>query len=287
MNKKSKVAVAGVAAVALVGGTLAYWSSTTTINNPFSTNSYGGETVEEFNPKEGDGWEPGGTVDKVVSVNNTGDYSIFARVRFEETWTRKDTNEDGEVEVVTLDGYPMYSNTEDGKKNTLFFPTSAAAIPAEGGSVVYKEINTNTTDWIDGKDGYYYSTEILAGDDTDALLQSVTLLPETDMGTYVDVNWVSLDGENWEKGKLIVTENEDGSQTVTIDYDNPKRLDEEITDPNQTIYQKVETMLKSDEKGYADADYVLTIVTELCQSTEDEEGNAIPTKWPMPTTASN
>ena len=50
MNKKSKVAVAGVAAVALVGGTLAYWNQTTTINNPFSTNSYGGETVEEFNP---------------------------------------------------------------------------------------------------------------------------------------------------------------------------------------------------------------------------------------------
>ena len=77
------------------------------------------------------------------------------------------------------------------------------------------------------------------------------------------------------------------SSTVTIDYDNTKRLDQEITDTNQTIYQKVETMLKSDEKGYADADYVLTIVTELCQSTEDEEGNAIPTKWPMPTTASN
>ena len=276
MNKKSKVAVAGVAAVALIGGTLAYWSSSSTINNPFSTKSYEGETVEKFNPKEGDGWEPGGKVDKQVTVNNTGDYSIFARVRFEETWVR---GED------TLSGYPMYSNTkEDGTTlNELFFPKTSTSNPIGGESVVYKEINSASEDWIKGSDGYFYSKEIKPGESTDALLKSVTLLPGTNMGTYEDVNWVSLDGENWEKGSLTVTKNADGTQTVTIDYENPKRMDEVITDPNQDVYQKVETTLKSGEEGFANADYTLTIITQLCQSIKNGDGTVSPSDWTIST----
>lgn len=289
MNKKSKVAVAGVAAVALVGGTLAYWNQTTTINNPFSTNSYGGETIEDFNPAEGGDWDPGGKVDKKVSVHNTGDYSIFARVRFEETWTREeDTDGDGEVEVVTLDGYPMYSNTtENGTtRNELFFPESAIAAPVENGSVVYKEIDTTTDGWwTEGKDGYYYSKEIEEKATTADLLKSVTLLTGTPMGTYEDVTWVKGPKDTkWEKGSLVVAEDSEGNRTVTIDYADAEKTDVVITDPSATVYQKVETTLSADDKGYADADYVLTIITELCQSTKDEYGNVIPAKWTMPTT---
>lgn len=295
MNKKSKVAVAGVATVALVGGTLAYWGSSSTINNPFSTKSYEGETVEKFNPKEGDGWEPGGKVDKQVTVKNTGDYPIYARVRFSETWTR-----DGK-EISTK--YPMWSTTIDEESadnkwsyNQNFFPgedTGDTIKPDGDLSAVYKDLNlkeaagtedtSEDVDWIQGNDGWYYSDLIPENGKTEELLKYVRLLKGADMGTYEDVNWVSLDGENWEKGSLTVTKNADGTQTVTIDYENPKRMDEVITDPNQDVYQKVETTLKSGEEGFANADYTLTIITQLCQSIKNGDGTVSPSNWTIST----
>ena len=62
MKKNKKVLVlSGLLVLAMVAGVLAYFNKTTTINNPFSTKSYGGETVEKFNPGEGEDWEPGAT----------------------------------------------------------------------------------------------------------------------------------------------------------------------------------------------------------------------------------
>ena len=40
MNKKYKKAVAGLGALVLVGGTLAYFSQSTTVENDFQTVSY-------------------------------------------------------------------------------------------------------------------------------------------------------------------------------------------------------------------------------------------------------
>ena len=48
MNKKA-AALGGLAAVAVVGGTWAYFSQSAEITNPFSTGSYGGSIVESFN----------------------------------------------------------------------------------------------------------------------------------------------------------------------------------------------------------------------------------------------
>ena len=48
MKKTKKVkAFAGLLALTLVVGSLAYFTKTMTIDNPFSTKEYGGETVEK------------------------------------------------------------------------------------------------------------------------------------------------------------------------------------------------------------------------------------------------
>ena len=90
-NKKLK-AIAGLVAVAVIGGSLAYFNQTMTVENPFDTNKYSSELVETFNPGDGDDWQPGATVNKDIQVDNTGDYDVIVRVKFDETWTRKGGN---------------------------------------------------------------------------------------------------------------------------------------------------------------------------------------------------
>lgn len=90
MNKKYKKAVAGLGALVLVGGTLAYFSQSTTVENDFQTGSYEGTTVEKFNPTDGDDWQPGAEVDKEVGARNTGDSALWVRIKFDEVWENAD-----------------------------------------------------------------------------------------------------------------------------------------------------------------------------------------------------
>ena len=278
MNKKSKVAVAGVAAVALVGGTLAYWNQTTTINNPFSTNSYGGETVEDFNPADGGDWEPGATVNKKISVNNTGDYDIYVRVKFEEEWTNLKSDVATKTnDAVTTAAAVSQESATDGEVD-------------EDGSVVHKNlIDGWAENWTYDQGWYYYKTAVASGGTTGNLLESVKLYQDTDMGLYEEYVTVTVTKANGEKEEFkgtdvkVETTEVNGTTTVTV-----KRVkvgeDDEIlyttTNKNDTIVQSVKKQLAANKGGYADADYVLTITTEMCQENE----NGTPAKWEMPTT---
>ena len=87
MNKKV-VGALGLAAVALVGGTFAYFTQTSTIDNPFDTAKYGTVVVEDFKPEDGEDWTPGAQVNKDLYVDNTGDRPVVVRVKFEDIWSR-------------------------------------------------------------------------------------------------------------------------------------------------------------------------------------------------------
>ena len=86
LNKKI-FAVSGLAALAVVGATWAYFNQSTSITNPLSTGTYATSMVERFTPKTD--WQPGVTVDKWVAAENTGDYDVLVRVKMDESWTRK------------------------------------------------------------------------------------------------------------------------------------------------------------------------------------------------------
>lgn len=279
MNKKSKVAVAGVAAVALVGGTLAYWNQTTTINNPFSTNSYGGETVEEFNPADGGDWEPGATVEKKVSVNNTGDYDIYVRVKFTEEWT--DLKSD--VTVKTNDAATTAGN--------VYQESATDGLVKADKTVVHKNLIEGWKEnWTyDDDDGwYYYNTAVPSGGTTGNLLESVQLDENTDMGSYEEYVTVTVTKANGEKEEFkgtdvkVETTEVNGTTTVTVKRVKDGEDDEILyttTNKNDTIVQSVKKQLAAKKGGYANADYVLTITTEMCQ--EDENGAPA---WETPTT---
>lgn len=266
MNKKSKVAVAGVAAVALVGGTLAYWSSSSTINNPFSTNSYGGETTEEFNPADGGNWEPGSKVDKKVGVTNTGDYPIYVRMKFTETWSnlQSDVKEKANDAVNTM--MLEQADSTDGK------------VLADKSVVEKKLVENWDSLWTKSDDGwYYFDDELNPNESTDNLLESVTLSDTTDMGKYDEIVTVTVrhkDGsEDWSAtGNLKVepVQQQDGSIWVYIrrSTDGGSTWEDAHVskNPEDTITQSVKKVLKEGEGGYADADYVLTITSEYAQT---------------------
>lgn len=90
MKKKNVLALAGVLAVCAVGGTMAYFNQTMEAENVFDTGKYGSTMVEDFKPSEGQNWEPGATVNKVVKVVNTGNLPVVVRVKMDEKWIDPD-----------------------------------------------------------------------------------------------------------------------------------------------------------------------------------------------------
>lgn len=319
MKKSVKLAAAGLAAMALVGGTFAYWQASSEIDNVFSTNEYGGQTTEVFNPLKGQDWEPGVEVEKKVGVKNTGDYDIVARIWFEETWER-----DGNK----LTGYPMKSYLEEngmpkGERNMGFFPGLDTDATAENysGSVVFKELaafGEADNPWVDGRDGYFYTGIIKAGESTQSdLLKSVTLLPKTNMGSYEQGTTARITVKKgseetiYENATMSVKSYEKNADNKWID----KETNEEVTFESEVegnVYKEVvitgnklgvdgkpESTLTTEkinaesgavitqeivnslgnDKGYANAKYTLTIHTEFSQVKVEANGNVKALAW--------
>ena len=169
-NKKLK-AIAGLVAVAVIGGSLAYFNQTMTVENPFDTNKYSSELVETFNPGDGDDWQPGATVNKDIQVDNTGDYDVIVRVKFDETWTRKGGNS----------AYVTNTGINDSTSQT----DETDGLVTGDYSVVKKNL-LNADKWFyNTNDGYYYYLDNLkAGQNTGTFLDSVKLIDNADMGKY-------------------------------------------------------------------------------------------------------
>lgn len=243
MKKSKKVkAVVGLLALTLVVGTLAYFTKTMKIDNPFSTKKYGGETVEKFTPEND--WEPGGQVTKEVQAKNTGNYDLFVRVKFDEKWER--------------DGKEIVGTTLSSGNAAKFFPTSADK-SVENGSSVYKNlVGVNDGTWVDGKDGYfYYNLALKSGEMTSALMDYVTLCKDANMGVYKasEMKYALVD----ESKKAEDLKDEDYTLTAA-----PSTIPD-----GKVLYQKKVVTLDPDNAGLAGANYTLTITTELIQANAD------------------
>lgn len=292
MKKKTKVAVAGLATVALVGGTFAIWQATTTINNPFSTNAYSADTVEKFNPADGDDWQPGAKVDKEVGAVNTGDYPVYVRMKLNETWSRDSQTF---VNINSGDGAISPQNNVSDKIMNVFqgVPDDGIASNTVDDTVVHKN-GFDSNNWILGEDGYYYYKDILDPDEvTESLITSVTLDKNADMGQYVKnetVYWITCDEEyigltvrqaldsqydgNYLTYDDIATLEDLGSIEGIVTGDEKETIKnyvsylEKTTEKEYAVFTKDGQSL-GNNKGYADADYVLTIKAEFAQVNEN------------------
>lgn len=286
VNKKV-AAVAGLGALALVGGSFAYYFESGSLDNPLSTGKYNTQLVEDFTPPTED-MKPGVNWDKVVGAQNTGDYPVLVRIKMDEQWVRKGKTT-AYKELHSIEKKEDNSNAKNVKFNTVeatdgAYPSMTVtadqvddndgATPAEDKTVVYKNILTNDG-WVDGDDGYWYWNGVLEKkgsdkDKTTALMDGLVMATNIDLGEYnTSEYYVILDGNvetppadaGWivfDKTKLT-DNNEDGLVDVR-DIEIPE---------GKKLFRKSESELNTNAPGYADSNYTLTITSEFVQATED------------------
>ena len=244
-NKKMAAGIAGLAIVALVGGSLAYFNQTMSASNNFSTKQYGSTLTEDFTPEEGKDWEPGVEVNKDVEVVNTGDMPVVVRVKLEEKWTRagEDTAYKTNDAVVTTAAVSQV-DPEDG------------LTPAQDGTVVAK--NLITTGWTKADDGwYYFNTQLEAAASTQKFLDSVTLAADTDMGKYtVTKYYTELEDIKAAEAAGVTGD----AATGWKEYTDPM--------PMTALHNKTVTAADPDAVGYSGSNYSLTITAQTCQATD-------------------
>lgn len=253
MNKKA-AALGGLAAVAVVGGTWAYFNQTAAITNPFSTGSYGGSIVESFNPSEGDNWQPGATVDKEVVAENTGNSPLLVRVKMAETWSRNDQN----MIAINSEKQPDFTEVKQADAEDGLVESDQ--------TVVWKNLAENDA-WTQGEDGYwYYKGQLAPGATTESLLESVTLDKDTDMGLYTTTyKYCTTDGKDSkpdDKTEWLTAENGEEDADMLAAARAAKK-------EGNSFHVKKETALDEAHPGYADADYELEITIDMVQPTED------------------
>ena len=154
-NKKSLFALLLVAILGIVGGTIAYFTSTDTFSNVFGTKPYSMEVTETFeSPND---WTPGTTTNKTIIAKNKGDVDAAVRVSYTESW---------------VDATGNSLALKDGSNN------SAAIINFAS------DLNTKWTKSTEGgKDYYYYKTKLAKNQSTTSLINSVTFNPNVTIST--------------------------------------------------------------------------------------------------------
>ncbi|EPB8198944.1 SipW-dependent biofilm matrix protein BsaA [Clostridium perfringens] len=164
MSKKKIIGlcIAGVLAVGSIGGSLAWFTSSDSVTNPFSTASTdnpsdpnsGIEIHEDFNKEDADNTLPGDTVTKQVNVINKATYDQLIRVKIKKVWkdAQGEPRNDLDTKNIILNFEKNLTDSKD---------------PKEG-------------KWIEGSDGYYYYNGIVnPKGQTANLLESVTLSKDT------------------------------------------------------------------------------------------------------------
>lgn len=295
MNKKL-IGGLGLASVALVGGTFAYFTQTATIDNPFDTARYESVVTEDFVPEDGENWQPGVEVNKDLYVQNTGDRDVVVRVKFEDFWYR---------------GESLITEADDAENHTTFKEVTGAAVtddidqddPEDGetekdGTVVKKTLE-NIGEWtFNERDGYYYyNSRLAAGDSTGKFLNKVQLAPELDLGKFNTMIYsIVADKDATENHAIRIPENFEGNiddyvtnelgwifieekdgkvvsvtPTSLSQYNKYARTDwkkQDLLDNNWGIYTSAITRAEKDLLGYSDANYVLRITVETVQATD-------------------
>lgn len=247
MRNKKTIAIAGITAIMVIGGTWAYFSQSSTINNPFSTGKYSNIVVEDFKPEDGKNWQPGATVNKDIEVQNTGDYDLLVRVKFDENWYDKNSMNARK----TLDGVNADTYQESATDGEI----------TNDKSVVAKTL-ANADKWVYNAGYWYYKTNLLKGTSTEKFLDSVTLLEDADMGkyevkTYYTAADTAPDASN--PDNFGTSESEEGSKWIYYTGKMPETAKHSIAITEQ----------ETGKAGYSNADYVLTITVETVQATED------------------
>ena len=308
MSKKA-TALAGLGVLAVVGGTFAYYNQKVSLENPLTTGHYDNELIEDYTPPTDD-LKPGATIDKVVGAKNTGDYPVMVRIKMDEVWRQKDADGNNQ-DIISHDstegdGFAAIAiGTEDVGYGNEFDADQADdtdGLVDGDESVVRKNLAEDfAEDWTyNANDGYWYYNKILNPDQTTGnLLESITLASDIDLGHYIQKDWYYVGPSSMTQDKVptwneyTVTRDETSGEVTDITIGETSvgdRNGDGITDAidmalalnitsEQKLFRKNESLL-DDAKGYADANYTLTVTSQFVQATPDaletEFGSELP-----------
>lgn len=286
-SKKKLMALAGIAAVAGIGGSLAYFNQTLTAENVFDTGIYDTELVEEFKPSEGENWEPGTTVNKDVTIKNTGTLPVVVRVKFQEKWESR--KEPGKVLYkmdTTIDKEKLGTGDARNKFENVYQGNPSDGVTGEtvDDSVVYKHMIPDGKWAYNPADGYYYYLEILpeitkndAGEDivaeTTKLLDGVTLAENTDMGAYREARYYTTkeDRPESDSSDWIEFATRSNASPLGYEYLSTREINEMLKaqgDDKIITYMKSATEMLNGLGGYSQADYTLLVTAQTVQTTK-------------------
>lgn len=261
MRKKHIAALAGIAAVFAVGGSLAYFNQDLEAVNVLKAGKFDTEIVEEFRPEEGKDWKPGTTVNKDFAVKNSGDVPMVVRVSFQETWEK----DDGAYVTIDTTEKEEGHGEADNKFESVWQEEPTDGLTDKDDSVVEKTLNLGK-EWV-YSDGYYYYTKTLpAGATTEYLLDDVTLSKDADLGKITVVKKYSTNPDK-------TVPEEDWIPFPTDESGNPiseAELSRQLKEEGKTLYH-MRSDIVTDENltGYSDAAYNLTIKAHTVQATEN------------------
>lgn len=276
LNKKI-AAAAGLGALALAGGTFAYYSQTASLDNPLSTGRYTNQIVEEYTPPTED-LKPGAKWDKKAGAENTGDYPVLVRIKMEEKWSRKGEDSAYKTLASTSDLFNNGVYSADEGFDAAQLNDTDGLTPDGDGTVIHKNILTAADGWIAGTDGYWYWNGVLEkkGSEkskTGNFLDGLTMATDIDLGFYETKEYYAVaevqpeldDNEAWTlvDWSQVTDSNEDGITDV-------RDLAATVTIPEgNSLFRKSESNLDDTNKGYGDSNYTLTVTAEFVQATSD------------------
>ena len=221
-NKKSLIALALVALVGIVGGTFAYFTSTSKLTDTITTGTYSTSVKEEFvSPSN---WTPGTTTQKKVNVTNNGSVEVAVRASYTEKWT-------------AANGTTILSGIRNGEQVAQF---------------------TVGSDWEKATDGYYYYKDTLGtGETSTNFLSSVTFNPnfKLEEGTDIECTTIKENGkttvscENLNSGYAGATYSLDITiETIQVDQKwNYTAASPEPTEPNLISFIIRDTEYQAEE----------------------------------------
>lgn len=223
MNKKA-LAGAGLAAVALIGGTFAYYSQTVTLENPLDTGKYNSELIEEFTPLT-DEVHPGAEITKEVGAKNTGDYPVLVRIRMDEKWSRDgeadfgvhgSENADFYLAGPEADGFYL-AIQQDGEDADI------DGVVAGDETVIAKIFAEGTSDrwYYHEADGYwYYKTTLKEHENTGNLLAGIEIASNIDLGHYIQKDYYYIGTADTDQYEIYKPEDEDrpAGAAVWVEY---------------------------------------------------------------------
>lgn len=261
MKKKHIAALAGIAAVFAVGGSLAYFNQDLEAVNVLKSGDFDTEIVEEFRPEDGKDWKPGTTVNKDFAVKNSGDVPMVVRVSFQETWEK----DDGAYVTIDTTEKEEGHGEADNKFESVWQEEPTDGLTDKEDSVVEKTLNLGK-EWV-YSDGYYYYTKTLpAGATTEYLLDDVTLSKDADLGKITVVKKYSTNPDK-------TVPEEDWIPFPADEAGNPiseSELSRQLKEDGKTLYHMRSDIVTDENfRGYSDAAYNLTIKAHTVQATED------------------